>query len=390
MNTKKRTATTRVVTEINRTAILDCLEENGPLSRKQIGAKTGLSSATVERLSAAMLAEGILAQEGVQQSSGGRPSNLLRAAGESRVIAAVDVARDRARGLLRDFARTTVVSDVVEFDIDPATGAVSASTRLAGTLALTKRLVEAAATEQRELLGIGVSVPGIVHDGRVMNTVELGWRDIALESILTATTGLPVLVENDANAIAYGEWAYGAGRGAQSVASFLLGEGVGTGIVNNGEIYRGFRSAAGEVGFLFTGRAALARYFTDQGDLESAIAGVARGHGDAALAAPEAMQRLLDDAASKVPAAQAAADELFDLLAFSCGALATVLDPEVIVVAGHLARHSDHAIREISSRLVGRIPFPPKLVVGTLGDDGALFGVGEIITRQVKGSTYLA
>ncbi|MDQ0574021.1 ROK family transcriptional regulator [Agromyces albus] len=390
MNTKKRTATTRVVTEINRTAILDCLEENGALSRKQIGAKTGLSSATVERLSAAMLAEGVLAQEGVQQSSGGRPSNLLRVAGESRVIAAIDVGRDRARGLLRDFARNTVVSDSVAFEVDPATGSISASTRLAGTLALTERLVEAAALEKRDLLGIGISVPGIVHDGRVMNTVELGWRDVALESIVAATTGLPVLVENDANAIAFGEWAHGAGRGAQSVASYMLGEGVGAGIVNDGEIYRGFRSAAGEVGFLFTERDALARYFTDQGDLESRIAGVASGHGEGRLAAPEAMRRLLDDAAKKVPSAQPAADELFDLLAFSCGALATVLDPEVIVLAGHLARHPEHAIREISSRLVGRIPFPPRLVVGTLGDDGALFGVGEVITRRVKGSTYLA
>ncbi|SMQ75344.1 ROK family transcriptional regulator [Agreia sp. VKM Ac-1783] len=390
MNMKKRTATTRVVTQINRTAILDCLEENGPLSRKQIGEKTGLSPATVERLSAAMLAEGILAHEGMQQSSGGRPSNLLRAAGESRVIAAVDVRRDSAHGLLRDFGRKTVVTEVVVFDDDPATGAVSASTRLAGTLALTQRLVEAAAGEKRELMGIGISVPGIVHDGRVMNTAELGWRDIALASIVASATDLPVHVENDANCIAFGEWALGAGRGTQSVASYLLGEGVGAGIVNNGEIYRGFRSAAGEVGFLFTERGALARYFTDQGDLESRIAGIASTHGQVRLAAPEAMQRLLDDAAEKIPSAKDAADELFDLLAFSCGALATVLDPEVIVLAGHLARHPAFAIREISARLVGRIPFPPRLVAGTLGDDGALLGVAEIITRQVRGSTYLA
>jgi glucokinase len=160
--------------------------------------------------------------------------------------------------------------------------------------------------------------------------------------------------------------------------------------VNNGEIYRGFRSAAGEVGFLFTERGALARYFTDQGDLESRIAGIASRHGQVRVAAPEAMERLLDDAADKLPSAKDAADELFDLLAFSCGALATVLDPEVIVLAGHLARHPEFAMREISDRLVGRIPFPPRLVAGKLGDEGALLGVAEIITRQVKGSTYLA
>ena len=85
-----RIATTRVVTEINRTAILDALLEHGPLSRKQIVQRTGLSSATVERLSAALLSENLIAVDGLERSSGGRPSYLLRYAGSSRAVAAID------------------------------------------------------------------------------------------------------------------------------------------------------------------------------------------------------------------------------------------------------------------------------------------------------------
>ncbi len=84
-----RTATTRDVTQVNRTAILDALRVHGPLSRRQIQDRTGLSSATVERLCNALLAEKLIAIDGLQRAGTGRPSHLYRFAGGSRVIAAV-------------------------------------------------------------------------------------------------------------------------------------------------------------------------------------------------------------------------------------------------------------------------------------------------------------
>jgi predicted NBD/HSP70 family sugar kinase len=381
-----RIATTRVVTEINRTAILDALLEHGPLSRKQIVQRTGLSSATVERLSAALLSENLIAVDGLERSSGGRPSYLLRYAGSSRAVAAIEVSETAVRGRLVDFDGATVAEERIVFETGPSSSA--ATVRLEGTLALAEALVAAAAQQGRLCTGIGVSVPGIVHEGRVMNTVELGWREIPLGAIIETRTGIPTLVENDANAIAYGEWSQGAAVGTQSAASYVLGVGVGSGVVNDGAIYHGARSGAGEIGFLFADSSALRRYFTEQGDLETRIAAVAER--SASGPAPAAMPRLIDAAAAGDPTVAAAADELFDLLAFSCGALATILDPEVIVLAGHLTRAPEYAIEQISKRLVGRIPFPPRLLAGSLGTDAALVGVGELIARHVRGSTYLA
>ena len=73
-----RTATTRHVTEINRTAILDVLREHGPLSRRDIQQRTGLGSATIERLCSALIEEGAVEPAGQVRSSVGRPSTLLR------------------------------------------------------------------------------------------------------------------------------------------------------------------------------------------------------------------------------------------------------------------------------------------------------------------------
>jgi glucokinase len=379
-----RTATTRVVTEINRTAVVDALRDRGPQSRRQLVDATGLSPATVERITSALIAAGSVVVDGQEQSSGGRPSTLLRYSGAQELVIATDVGDTEARGILYDLDGVSRADKVFVYPTDTPTG----KARLEGVFSLVDDLVAEAHRLNLPLLGIGVSVPGIVHEGKVMNTVELGWHDVPLSTILETRHGIPVLVENDANAIAFGESVNGVAAGAQSVVSYVLGVGVGSGIVSNGAIHHGARSAAGEVGYLFADRGALSSYFADAGDLESRIAEIgadARG----ATAQGVAVRELIAGAAAGDETLAAPAAELFDLIAFSCGALTTIIDPEVIVLAGHLSVAPDYAIAEISSRLVGRIPFPPRLVAGTLGSNAAMDGVREAISRQVRGATYL-
>jgi glucokinase len=383
-----RTATTRTVPEINRTAILDALQRLGPLSRAQLKAETGLSPATIERLTSALLAEKLIAPGGLERSSGGRPSSLFRFAGEGRVVAAVEVTAGFVRGLLIDLEGTVVHDETLPYETPTTPDA-----RLTGVVDIIALLQQQAVGQQKPLLGIGIAVPGVANQstGRVSNSVELGWQDIALQSIIETRFGVPTSVENDANAIAVGEWAHGAGLGTQSLAAYVLGVGVGAGIVNNGELLHGFRSGAGEIGYFLTDRSSLARFFAEQGDLESRIDAIGTAFTPSDdRSGRSASADLVAAAAAGDPAASAAVAELFDYIALSCGALSTVLDPEIIVLGGHLQAHSDFVIEEVTSRLVGRIPFPPRFVAGTLGDTAALIGVGELITRQVRGFTFLA
>ena len=360
--TTARTATTRTVTEINRTAVLQALQVRGPLSRRQLVSATGLSPATVERLCSALLREGLVARAGLDRSSGGRPSALMRFAGESRLVAAVEVTSAGARGQLRDLDGATVHEESLPFD--PAAGGSGGSAptaRLDGALRLVDVLVERAAASGRRLLGVGLSVPGVVSGagGTVTRTVELGWHEVALGQIVQARTGLRTRVENDANAVAYGEWSRGAAAGAESAAALVVGAGVGAGIVAGGEVLRGARSAAGEVGYLLTRTGALGSYYADQGDLEQRLAGARAG-------------------------------ERMDLLALACAALCTVVDPQVLVLAGALGEDAEHVAKELRDRLLGRVPTVPDLVGGALGADAALTGVAELTAREVRGLTYLA
>ena len=101
------------------------------------------------------------------------------------------------------------------------------------------------------VVGIGVGVPGLVdaHRGVVRYLVNMPrWRQVPLARRIAQATRMPTIVENDVNAMAWGEYRWGAGRGAASLLCVMLGTGVGGGLVLNGRLYRGWTMSAGEIG----------------------------------------------------------------------------------------------------------------------------------------------
>lgn len=102
------------------------------------------------------------------------------------------------------------------------------------------------------VLGIGIGAPGFMdlETGFVYEAVNLGWRDYPLKEKLTALTGMPVFVDNDANIAALGEMWRGSGAGAKDLLCVTLGTGVGGGVILNGDIYHGARGTAGEIGHI--------------------------------------------------------------------------------------------------------------------------------------------
>jgi len=386
-----RTATTRDVTEINRTAILDLLRVGGPLSRRDIRERTGLGSATVERLTQAMIEDGHVEVAGLDRSSPGRPSSLLRYVSSHRAIAAVDVTEANVRGRIVDLGGTVLyeTNEAIRFD-----GIDAATARLDGVLDLVDHLVRQAPMVSTTITGIGIALPGITDDGHVTKASELEWRDVPIADILRERTGLPVLAENDANASVYGEYLHGAARGEQSAIALVLGTGIGAGIASEGRIHRGFRSAAGEVGYLLSSSDSFSRYFTEHGDTENAIAGElapwvdrTRPHVDRRIG--PAFRRMMADVETGDEQACRARDDFFDHIGLVCAAISVVLAPSVIVLAGAFAQYSDLSVEQLSRRLVGRIPSPPRLAASSLRFDAAITGIGELAIARAREATYL-
>ena len=104
--------------------------------------------------------------------------------------------------------------------------------------------------ESRRIVGVGIGVPGAVDPTRgiVFLAPNLGWRHVPVRDLFLQRLDLPVVVDNDANCAALGEWWAGAGRGSRLMVGVTLGTGIGGAIIRKGRVFRGVSGAAGEVG----------------------------------------------------------------------------------------------------------------------------------------------
>ena len=401
------TATTSTLARVNQTAILEALRNSGALSRQQIGAMTGLSPATVNRLTAALIEEGIVASAGREPSTGGRPSVLLRYAGGSRLVAAIQLRGDRASGILVDFDAKIVFRREIDFDPRPfrlnnrsnaVTRAGQQEGGLAQTIELFDLLISTAQTMGTPCLAVGIAVPGVVQhpEGSVGRMPELGWDGVQLGSLLRRRTSLPIVIENDANALAFGELHRGAGQEVNSLVALVLENGLGAGIITNRKLHRGARGEAGEIGYLLMDRSSLLRSYSDYGDLEDRIGSVALTRAAREHGIEVAEQELLTagDIFSLADNGDAAArelgDEILDMVAIAIAAMVMILDPELVVVGSNFVGSAETVIPGIRERLTGRIIRVPPLVAATHGNDAVLLGVAELAASEVHGFAYLA
>lgn len=119
------------------------------------------------------------------------------------------------------------------------------------TIAIEEKLKQMGKTKE-DIAGIGIGAPGSVRleDGLIFAAVNLGWVNFPLKEILEKESGIPVIVDNDANIAAVGEMWKGAGNGAKDVVMVTLGTGVGGGVIVNGDVAHGISGSAGEIGHI--------------------------------------------------------------------------------------------------------------------------------------------
>ncbi|WP_166659601.1 ROK family protein [Glycomyces sp. NRRL B-16210] len=217
-----------------------------PSSRPHLAVKTGLSVATVSNLVAELIDLGVVVEAGWEDSGGGRPRMLLAPNTEGGVLIGVDVATTYVKFEAYDLAlqvlhrieeQVDLAEDTPEKLLDHiASGMADLRGRLAG----------------REILGLGVSLPGQVDvaGGISVFTPNWNWRDVAFKQLLAERLGLeaPIYLDNSLKTVTAGELWFGDGRGVERLAVVVLGTGVGVGLAFDGKLYRGATNSAGEWG----------------------------------------------------------------------------------------------------------------------------------------------
>ncbi len=226
----------------NRSAVLRLLRRQRQISRAEIARRIGLSEASVSRIIAALMAQGLVVDAGTDPGTGGRPGARLELNQDRFRAIGVDIQDYETRIVLGTATGRTVRTESFRTPQEPA----EALERVArGVADLIADLAEAP-------VGIGVSMRGLVDSGR--QVAELGsnpaWVHVEVGRQLSLRTGLPVYVENNVRAAALAEYDHGGSdvQGAHCLIFLLVGEGIGMSVVLDGELYRGSHMAAGEIG----------------------------------------------------------------------------------------------------------------------------------------------
>ena len=347
--------------------LLQTLFRGGPASRADLARTTGLTRVTVSDLVGQMVGEGLVEELGARAGTRvGKPATLVGFAPEAAHIVCLDLSRDdRMNGAVVNVRGEVKARRSVAVKGRKGDQAVGLAHKLA------KDLIAAA---DRPVLGVGVGSPGIVDaQGTVLDAPNLAWHGTPLARILHERLGTPVYVANDANTAALGEHTFGHADGG-GLMVLRVGKGVGAGLILEGTLLHGHRSAAGEIGHVVV---------EDNGD---ACACGRNGCLETLLAVPHLKERT----AGRTPA------EVEEVLADTGRRLGAALAP----IVGTLNLHQlvlsgppellDGPLREAAAETIRRSTMPVigddlQLRTSVLGEDVVIVGAAVLVLSAELG-----
>jgi glucokinase len=248
--------------------------------------------------------------------------------------------------------------------------------------------------EHPDLSAVGFGLPGILNPelGLVLNLTNVkGWQDVPLRDLIHKETGLITNIENDAKAMAYAEWKYGAGQNLPNVVCVTLGTGIGGALILNGRLYRGATLIAGEIGQTSIDYQGRDFVYGNKGALEAYI-----GHWHISARAKEiyaaAGKQVSDEEVEPKQLEKAArqgdplALELWDDIGLKLGVglinAIWLVNPHRIVLGGGVAGAGDLIFNPVRRTIETRCakPFWERLEVvpATLGNDAGVIGAAVL------------
>jgi glucokinase-like ROK family protein len=231
--------------QTNLSMVLKLLHQRGQLYRAQLAHLTGLNKSTISSLVQELIDYGLIFETGIKTSGAGRPSTFLDLNPNAGCIIGVEIGVGFLSIIVTNFTGEILWRRFEETDF-----VTQHEENIAQVIQIVDEARQVAGQSGCRLLGMGITLPGMVDEERgvLVFSPNLQWRDVPLRKIFSEHTGLPVYVDNDANAAALGEHLFGVARQAQDFLFIIDGVGVGGGLFLNGNIYRGARGLAGEIG----------------------------------------------------------------------------------------------------------------------------------------------
>src|SRR5918993_5179124 len=242
---KTQAARLNTIRDINRQIVLNYVREREPISRAEIARETDLQRSTISAIVEDLKTEGLIEEVGEGESTGGRRPTLLKLRAVGPIAVGVSITPTCTTVATSDLAGRVI--DQQEFLTDP-------DKTLSQVIDVVR---DFSVRYSGSIEGVGISLPGLVDPstGNALYIPYFLWRDLPISEMIAKAVGLPVVIDNDANAMALAELWFGRPEvtAARDFIMVLVAEGVGTGIIFDGQVYRGQRGAAGEFGHMVIG-----------------------------------------------------------------------------------------------------------------------------------------
>lgn len=331
-------ALTSAKADANRAAVLAHLGAHGATSRADLARAMQLSPALITKLTKDLLQDSLIVELEHMPSRGGRPAQLLGLATAGLGAIGVKVAPDHLTFVEVGLGGHVVRTSTEEFDAHDRMALPKLTTLVSAFLAGAKHT---------NLLGIGVGLPGNVLEQSegVVDSTQLGWSQVPLGGALRQSTGLPVLIDNNVNALALAESLFGSARGHDHVLVITIGTGIGSAIVAAGTIVRGVAGNAGEIGHFPVDESGPRCQCGADGCLEALVgqaALVSKAKAQGVIGPDAGISALASLAAAGSNEASAIFADAGRQLGRVVGGVVNLLDPEIIVVLGEGAESWPH------------------------------------------------
>ena len=376
-------ATPRLMRELNERTVLDAIRAHAPISRAEVSRRVGISKPTVSGVLRSLLDAGLVRETENGSDGPSYGAVFFEPVPDAALAMGFDIGARFLRGAVCDLRGDVLARLDIELARADATAVVTA------TADLQRRLLEASELEPLAVEGVVVGVPGMIEQrsGRVRLAENVhGLEDLDVAAELAAVLGTRVTVENDVNLAALGEQWRGVGRGVDDFVFLSVGTGLGAGLVLGGELHRGHHGAAGEIDYALGG--------IDDAPVDPAAPAVsvlaARLASEKRLATtlspPFDVPAIFGAARAGDPLARAVVEEEARRIAMQIAPIAAVADVGLVVLGGGIGANGDLLLAPVRSLLERLVPYPPHVVVSSLGDAAVLTGALALGLRQALDS----
>jgi predicted NBD/HSP70 family sugar kinase len=386
--------------QLNISAVLNVIKNNGGLSRADIAKLTGLTPASISNISKQLIESKYLVERGMGESSGGRPPIILELNPDARYVIGVNIGVGSIEVVVTDLGAKIICRDEM---------LVLASKRskelvIKNLVKLINEVLMSSNIDSEKVLGVGIAMHGIVNtdNGISKYAPYYNWVNVNLKEELQSILKYPVFIDNDVRAMAIGESWFGSAKDINNFVMINVSNGVGAGIIIENKPYYGVDFSAGEIGHIVVdvdgakcncgNYGCLETVVSNDSIVKKAIKAIKQGSNSLLINFKENIEDLtIDDickgASLNDDVSIYVLKEAARYLGMGISNLVNILNPRNVVVVGEIFEDTLYvieALKEIVDKRSMRVPNKNiRITKSVLGKEAAVIGAATLVIKEL-------